>query len=278
MRRPRRNDEPGADDGRPAADDGNPAAPGGKPVTFLSAMREAIAGGTAFGTSAAPPPGRAERLGLSPVDQAGSTALAMPFGFLALGDDRRARTELAGVINGLGARVFEFSAGEQVGARGEASGGWSSFRYHVVAAELGFLVPWLAIAVPSTPAPSQRLYPGRRGHDLATGSRKVDRSYRLYTDDLTAARRVIEPAMSGWLAAVLTARIEGRPIVTIEASGGWALAAIPARGMVTPDAVAIRLQHEHPHPGHAGPWPDALLAVLATFRDLVPAACREPAR
>jgi hypothetical protein len=48
--------------------------------------------------------------------------------------------------------------------------------------------------------------------------------------------------------------------------------------MVTPDAVAIRLRQEHPHPGHAGPWPDALLAVLATFRDLVPAACREQAR
>ncbi len=205
MRRPRRNEDPGA--------------AGDKPVTFLSSMREAIAGGTVFGTSAAPPPGRAERLGLSPVAQG------------------------------------EFSADEQAGARGAAAGGWSSFRYHVVAAELGFLVPWLAIAVPSTPSPSQRLYPGRRGHDLATGSRKVDRSYRLYADDVTAARRVIEPAMSG-----------------------WALAAVQARGMVTPDAVAIRLRQEHPHPGHAGPWPDALLAVLAAFRDLVPPACREPVR
>jgi hypothetical protein len=84
--------------------------------------------------------------------------------------------------------------------------------------------------------------------------------------------------VAGWLASALTARIEGRPVVTIEASGGWALAAVQARGMVTPDAVAIRLRQEHPHPGHAGLWPDALLAVLATFRDLVPAACREQAR
>ncbi len=241
-------------------------------------MREAVAGGTVFGTSRTPPPGRAERLGLSPVDQAASRSLAMPFGFLAAGDDRRAGAELAGRINGLGACVFEFSAGEQIGARGDASGGWSSFRYHVAAAELGFLVPWLAIATPRTPSPSQRLYPGRRGHDLATGSRKVDRSYRLYADDVAAARRVIEPAISGWLASVLTARIEGRPIVTIEVSGGWALAAVQARGLVTPDAVAIRLQRERPHPGHSGPWPDALLAVLAAFRNLVPAACREPIR
>ena len=202
-------------------------------------MREAIAGGTVFGVSAAPPPGRAERLGLSPVAPAASTALAMPFGFLAVGDDRRADAELAGMINGLGARVFEFSADDHVGARGEAAGSWSPFRYHVVAAELGFLVPWLAIAVPSTPSPSQRLYPGRHGHDLATGSRKVNRSYRLYADDV---------------------------------------AAVQARGMVTPDAVAIRLRLEHPHPGHAGPWPDALLGVLAAFRELVPPACREPVR
>ena len=87
VRRPRRNEEPGA-----ACD---------QPVTFMSAIREAIAGGTVFGTSAAAAPGRAERLGLSPVAQAASTALAMPFGFLALGDDRRAVAELARMINGL---------------------------------------------------------------------------------------------------------------------------------------------------------------------------------
>jgi hypothetical protein len=41
-------------------------------------MREAVAGGTAFGMSRNPPPGRAERLGLGPVDQAASRTLAMP--------------------------------------------------------------------------------------------------------------------------------------------------------------------------------------------------------
>ena len=116
MGRPRRNEEPGAPGGQP----GQPAVAGDNPMTFRAAVREAIAGGTAFGPSRTPP-GRAERLGLSPVDPSASRSLAMPFGFLALGDDRRAGAELAGVVNGLAVRVFEFSADELAGARGDAS-------------------------------------------------------------------------------------------------------------------------------------------------------------
>jgi hypothetical protein len=38
--------------------------------------------------------------------------------------------------------------------------------YHVAAIELGFQLPWFAIAVRRLPAPAQPLYLRRRGFDL----------------------------------------------------------------------------------------------------------------
>jgi hypothetical protein len=40
-----------------------------------------------------------------------------------------------------------------------------------------------------------------------------------------------------------------------------------------PDAVALSRQQRL---GHPGPWPDALLSLLAGFREHVPPAAREP--
>ena len=53
-------------------------------------------------------------------------------------------------------------------------------------------------------------------------------------------------------------------------SGGTA---IQAGGLAVPDAVALSRQQRL---GHPGPWPDALLSLLAGFREHVPPAAREP--
>ncbi len=57
----------------------------------------------------------------------------------------------------------------------------------------------------------------------------------------------------------------------LEVSHGWVLAAIPARGLALPDAVALNQQARL---GRPGPWPDALLSLLGEFRGAVPPECR----
>jgi len=258
----------GAGEGPAEGGAGERPPAGGAPIGFLGAMRQAVAGGTAFGRPKVPQ-GRAERLGLAEVAPAASTALSLPFEFLRLGDDRRVAAELAGRIAGFGVRLFEFNADEFSGARGDASGGWSTFPYHVAAVELGFQLPWLAICARRLHSPSQRLYPGRRGHELGTPDRRTNRAYLLHADDVGAAGAVLEGRMKDWLTGVLPSRVENRPVITIEISGGWAMTAIQARGLAMPDAVALELPRQG-RPGHPGPWPDALLALLWSFRDLVP--------
>jgi len=195
------------------------------------------------------PPGRAERLGLVEVDPAASTALAMPHEFLRLGDSRRVGGELAGYIGELGARVFEFHADEFVPDRsGSASGGvsqYAGFPYHVAAVELGYRLPWLAIA-----------------------PRHV-----LHADGPGAAA-VLDAALLAWLADVLVMRIEQKTLATLEVSHGWALAAVQAHALVRPDAGALAMQAHDPR--RPGPWPDTLLGLLRNFRDRVPPAQRLP--
>jgi hypothetical protein len=237
--------------------------PPGGPPSFMGALREALSGGTAVGSRSKVPPGRAERLGMTQVDPAASTALALPFEFLRLGDDRKAGAELEGHVNGLGTRVFEFNADEAVGSRGESVGGWSTFAYHVAAVELGVRLPWFAVAARRVPHPSQRIYPGRPGRDLPAAGGKVNRAYVLHADDVAAVSALLGGELSGWLVSALAIRIDNHPLITIEVSEGWAMAAIQGAGLAVPDVVALNRQARL---GHPGPWPDALLAVLGDLR------------
>jgi hypothetical protein len=253
----------------PEADDQDDAPQAGS-LNFLSAMREAVRGGAAVGERRAVPPGRAERLGLTELAPGAGTALQLPFEFLQLGEYRRAEPELAGRVDGLGARVFEFDADEDAPGRGESAGSYSSFPYHAAAIELGYQLPWLAVALRKLNAPSQPLYPGRRGQHLGLSDRHLNKDYVLHFDG-GPVRQIFGPPMLGWLAEALAIRIQLRPIVTIEVSNGWALAAVQARGLARPEAVELQLQGR---PGHPGPWPDVLLRLLRGFRDRVPTSCR----
>jgi hypothetical protein len=232
---------------------------------FLGALRETMAGGAGLITPGEVPAGRAERLGLAEADPTADTALALPFEFLRLGDKPRASAVLQGRPDGLGACVFEFSADEF--APGGTGGGnadlfpWSRFRYHVAALELGFQLPWFAVAVERTHAPSQRLYPDRRSVGPGLAGRP-GRSYGLYADDAAAAAALTGP-LREWLGEVLVLRIKHRPLVTLEVSDGWVMCAIQAGGMAAPDSVELSAQGRR---GHPGPWPDVLLRLLREFR------------
>jgi hypothetical protein len=246
-----------------------PAAPDA--VSVLGGLREAVRGGAAYGKRRAVPAGRAERLGLAELAPGAGTALRLPFEFLQLGDHRAAEPELAGVAGGLGVRVFEFDADEFAPGRGESAGSWSAFPYHAAAIELGYQLPWLAVSLRKLHAPSQPLYPGRRGKPLGLPDRRLDRDYVLHSDADGQARQIFGPSMLAWLAESLAVRIQVRPIVTLEVSSGWALAAVQARGLARPENVELQLQGRA---GHPGPWPDVLLRLLRGFRDRVPPACK----
>jgi hypothetical protein len=239
-------------------------------VSVLGGLREAVRGGAAYGKRRPVPPGRAERLGLTELARGTGTALQLPFEFLRLGEDRAAEPELAGVVDGLGVRVFEFDADEFAPGASGSAGSWSAFPYHAAAIELGFQLPWLAVSLRKLHAPSQPLYPGRRGQPLGLPDRRLDRDYVLRCDD-ARARQVFGPAMLAWLAESLAVRIQVRPIVTIEVSSGWALAAVQARGLARPEQTELLMQGR---PGHPGPWPDVLLRLLRGFRDRVPPDCK----
>jgi hypothetical protein len=49
-------------------------------------------------------------------------------------------------------------------------------------------------------------------------------------------------------------------------SAGWALCALQDRGVAVSDAVALE---RHRRLGVPGPWPDALLQILAELRAMV---------
>jgi hypothetical protein len=239
-------------------------------LSFLGGMREAVRGGAAYGRKRPVPPGRAERLGLTELPAGTGTALRLPFEFLRMGEDRRAGPELAGQIDGLGARVFEFDADEFAPGGSGSAGSYSLFPYHVAAIELGFQLPWLAVALPKLHAPSQPMYPGRRGQALGLPDRRLNRDYVLHSDGGPAGQ-IFDQAMLSWLSVALAVRIQVRPIVTIEVSNGWALTAVQARGLARPDELELRMQGRN---GHPGPWPDVLLQLLRGFRDHVPPPCR----
>jgi hypothetical protein len=234
-----------------------------------------MSGASTFGVRERVPAGRAERLGLIEVDPAASTALAMPHEFLRLGDSRRVGGEMAGYIDGLGARVFEFHADEFLPHRSGAVAGavseYAGFPYHVAAVELGYRLPWLAIAARRLHAPVQQLYPGRRGQVLRTPDRSANRGHVLHADG-PGADGVLDAALLAWLADVLVMRIEHKTLATLEVSHGWALAAVQAHALVRPDADALAMQAHDPR--RPGPWPDTLLGLLRNFRDRVPQSQR----
>jgi hypothetical protein len=240
-------------------------------VSVLGGLREAVSGGAAFGKRRAVPPGRAERLGLTELARGTGTALQLPFEFLQLGEHRAAEPELAGVVDGLGVRVFEFDADEFAPGGSGSAGSWSAFPYHVAALDLGYQLPWLAVSLRKLHAPSQPLYPGRRGQRVGMADRRLDREYVLHCDAQSQVRQIFGPPILAWLAESLAVRIQVRPIVTIEVSSGWALAAVQARGLARPDNIELQMQGRA---GHPGPWPDVLLRLLRGFRERVPAGCK----
>ena len=254
----------GAAGRRRPGDDG----PGG----FPGALREIITSGAGLITPAEVPAGRAERLGLAET----ATAPALPFEFLRLGDEPKASAVLQGRLGGLGAGVVEVSADEFSPTRNAGDLPdlipWSRFRYHVAALELGCQLPWFAVAVRRTDAPSQRIYPGRRGTGLGLPGRP-GRGYVLHADDAAAAAGVLTGPLRQWLGEVLALRIKHRRLVTIEVSGGWVMTTIQAGGLAAPDGVELRMQGR---PGHPGPWPDVLLRLLQEFRGYLPAPRAQP--
>jgi hypothetical protein len=251
---------------RSSKDSGDDAAgrrqrvPGG----FLGVLRETMAGGAGLITPDQVTAGRAERLGLAEAGLAAGAALALPFEFLRLGDKPRTGAVLQGRIGGLAACVFDFNADEFAPGRNGENDlfPWSRFRYHVAALELGFQLPWFAIAVQRTHEPSQRIYPDRRSAGLGLAGRP-GRYYGLYADDAAAAAAVLTGPVREWLGEVLVLRIKHRPLVTIEVSNGWVMCAIQAGGMAAPDSVELSMQGRR---GHPGPWPDVLLRLLREFR------------
>ena len=231
-------------------------------------MREAVSGGTAFGVPKTAPPGRAARLGLTETDPAARFAPTLPFLFFRLGDTQTFGAELVGRPDGLGALVVEFTAGEQVGGYGGSVGGWTTYPYHVAAVELGFVVPWFAVAQRRVSQPSHKLYPDNRAVDLGTPDRRTNRMYALHIDPVAPIGEHTVAPLRPWLPGALAPRVEGRPTVAIEVSGGWALAAVQSRGLAVPDSVAANRQQR----GLPGPWPDALLAMLRDLRSVLAAA------
>src|SRR5882724_613811 len=205
------------------------------PAACWDAMRQSVTAAAAStpGGHEPVPPGRAARLGLSEVDPAASTALGLPMEFLRLGTSRRVGGEMAGFIDGLGARVFEFHADQFAPTRDDPGGlpPYAKYPYHVAAVELGYQLPWLAIAARRLHAPSQRLYPGRRGADLRLPDRSASRAYVLHADDASAVR-VFDADLLAWLSDVLSMRIEHRTLATLEVSQGWVLAAVQASALV----------------------------------------------
>lgn len=228
---------------------------------FMATLREAFAGGAAFGGARTlVPGGRAERLGLRESPEQERLAPSLPFGFLNLGEDREFGAELAGRPEGFAAVVLEFTA-KDYGAGGEVA-----YPYHVAAVELGVRLPWFAIAQRRIAPPTHALYPGHEPRQLETDDRRTDREYALYTDDPAAAVLVHGDTWRDWLPRVFGRPIESRTPIAIEVSGGWALCAIQARGFAVPDDVAL---DRHLRLGVPGPWPDALLEILAELRAVV---------
>lgn len=227
---------------------------------FMATLREAFAGGAAFG-GARPQVagGRAERLGLAESPAAEGLAPRLPFSFLGLGDRREFAAELAGSPEGFMAVVVDFTAADEGGAA-------TAYPYHVAAVELGTRLPWFAIAQRHVAPPTHVLYPSHEPRRLETDDRRTDREYALYTDDPAAAVLVHGDVWRDWLPRVFGRPIESRTPVAIEVSAGWALCAIQARAVAVPDDVLLE---RHLRLGVPGPWPDALLEILAELRAVV---------
>jgi hypothetical protein len=234
----------------------------------MSTLREAFAGGAAFGGARSlVPEGRAERLGLRESPPQELIAPNLPFEFLRLGREREFGAELAGRPEGFAAVVFEFTAKDAaVAGRAGGAAAPTTYPYHVAAIEIDALLPWFAIAQQHVAQPTHQLYPTHGPRELATDDRRTDREYALYTEDAVAAAILGGPAWRDWLPIVFGRPIESRTPVALEVNAGWALCALQARGMAVPDAVAL---DRHRRLGVPGPWPDALLQILAELRAML---------
>jgi hypothetical protein len=169
----------------------------------MSTLREAFAGGAAFGgTGGRMPDGRAERLGLQQSPEGQRVAPRLPFEFLRLGREREFGAELAGRPQGFGVVVFDVTAKDAAGA--------TACSYHVAVIELGAPLPWFAVAQRHVAQPAHALYPRHAPRPLATDDRRTDREYALYTDDPAVAAFVAGPAWRDWLPIVFGRPIESR--------------------------------------------------------------------
>lgn len=230
---------------------------------FMATLREAFAGGAAFGGARTLiPGGRAERLGLRENPPEALIAPRLPFSFLGLGEERVFHGELAGTPEGFAVVVVDFVARD----RGR-DGRDVEYPYHVAAVELGARLPWFAVAQRRISAPTQALYPHHEPLELETDDRRTDREYALYTVDPAVVELVGHEVWRDWLPRVFGRPIESRTPIAIEVSGGWALCALQARpGVPVDDEVALE---RHRSLGVPGPWPDALLEILAELRAVV---------
>jgi len=225
---------------------------------FLGEMRDAVRRGSAGPVTAAPPAGRAVRLGLAPPGPAASQAEALPSPIVHAGHRHAIGSELAGSWHGRPAVVFDLELATDYGSRGEDAGGVVTGRFHVAAIGVRGTFSWWAVTRPDVREHLPR--PGRAVR--LPGSGRLERVLIL-TDP--AARPPVPPTVIEWVGRDAAARRIGRyPPSALELAGQWALAAVPVAGLEHSDENAAAQASRLGRP-ELGPWPEQLLGLLAEF-------------
>jgi hypothetical protein len=225
---------------------------------FFAEMRDAVKRGSAGPVDVAPPPGRAERLGLSPPGPGGSQAEALPSRIVHAGHRHRIGSELAGTWHGRPAVVFDLHLATDYGGRGEDPGGVETGRFHVVAVGVRGTSGWWIMTRPDV---REHLPEANRGARVP-GTGRLERVLML-TDP--GSRPPLPPPVIDWVGREVVGRRIGRyPVSALELAGPWLLAALPVAGLEHSDenaaAQAARLGR-----ANLAPWPEQLLGLLAEF-------------
>jgi len=225
---------------------------------FLGEMRDAIRRGSAGPVTTAPPPGRAERLGLAPPGPAASQAEALPSPIVHAGHRHAIGSELAGSWQGRPAVVFDLQLSSDYGGSGEDPGGVVARRFHVAAVAVRLTFTWWAVTRRDV---REHLPPAGRGVRLP-GTPLLERV--LILADPTAPSPVPPPVLDWVGRDAVSRRFGPRPISALELAGQWALAAVPVAGLEHSDDNAAALARRLGRP-ELGPWPERLLGLLAEF-------------
>lgn len=212
-----------------------------------------------------PPAGRAHRLGLHELVPGESRAETLGLRVVAGGRRHAFAEELAGTRDGAEVLVFDLFLDGRVGA-GIAVPGPPFLRYRCAAIGLTGPQPWLAV---TKRRGAQWLYPGLEAARLATGNSRADRRFRAFGATAAGLRLLSVPGVRDWLTEVLTARIEdSRSSLILEIHGAHAMLAVRACDITPSDEFMLDAAVRH---GGQGPWPDELLARLATLRTVLAA-------